>query len=544
MSLISIDECFSSPQQPHIRSERLKVKLKSQSARLTIAELKKAIVKKGYPSLCDPSRITLILPSNYGLILPDDMLASELQPNLNLLALVSSTSRETCHLQADRGLHLSNLLYVYLPHSLKTFIKIPHSLPSSNAGKWINWQTDWSNSFQEIIPQFVNLGFAPNLVQREIKRLEQRRLPDCFQSTSNQSAAGHFVPNLMFRLWDAAGLNRLVNESKKQILHNKVAPSEFEVLSASSCLSLNSDTTQHTIQAASYSSQPSQNPLDSAINSNHLTSSIPSPSVDMGPPSEHESAYDEVFRSSFAPPAPTVHESDCSSDSGTSQSESLARMDWTSGPLNPSVSMSTSSHLSKIIGKLGQLTQERDRLLTHSEQVKQLRQDNFLELSSLLDSQAKKFEMERIQWIEEMQKLQNTNAALREEVQEEVKTVQELLEHVDYMRDAHQSSSEAEATIKVLQEIKMNLSSVVTCSICCEQFGSLSRNFARRPIHLSCGHIFCASCLKQDWSHRHEMGLEPEARCFNKCQTFDINRLGEIYLLDDVKEVLEKLPDP
>ncbi|WAR54769.1 hypothetical protein PtB15_4B387 [Puccinia triticina] len=62
MSMISIDECFSCPQPPNIKSERLKVKVKSQGASLTVAELKKAIVRKGYPSLCDPSRITLILP--------------------------------------------------------------------------------------------------------------------------------------------------------------------------------------------------------------------------------------------------------------------------------------------------------------------------------------------------------------------------------------------------------------------------------------------------------------------------------------------------
>lgn len=61
-SILTIDECFSSPQRPEIKSERLRVRVKTQGESLNIGQLKKAIIKKGYPSLSDPSRITLIIP--------------------------------------------------------------------------------------------------------------------------------------------------------------------------------------------------------------------------------------------------------------------------------------------------------------------------------------------------------------------------------------------------------------------------------------------------------------------------------------------------
>jgi hypothetical protein len=72
----------------------------------------------------------------------------------------------------------------------------------------------------------------------------------------------------------------------------------------------------------------------------------PVPSVTMASPSEHESAYDDVFYQSFSPPAPTVHGSDCSSDSDRSEPQS--HMDWTSGP-SDFTPMSATSRLSKII---------------------------------------------------------------------------------------------------------------------------------------------------------------------------------------------------
>lgn len=219
-------------------------------------------------------------------------------------------------------------------------------------------------------------------------------------------------------------------------------------------------------------------------------------------------------------------------------------MDWTSGPA-VGVPMSTSSRLSKIIRRVGDLTRERDRLVTDSRHVKQAGGSESDQVALLLEQQAKKFEQERLQYAQELQQLTSANAALRAEVESEVRTVRDVFEAIDQnlMRDQNQAAQAVENTLKTLQEIKDNLSTVVTCSICCERYGSLSDDIARRPIHLSCGHIFCASCLYADWTHRTEAGLEPQARCFNRCSNFDVNRLAEIYLLDDVKDVLEALPD-
>lgn len=537
MSLISIDECFNSPQAPNIKSERLKVKVKSQGASLTVAELKKAIVRKGYPSLCDASRITLIVPVGHGVILHDEMMASDLEHNSSLLALVSPTSREAGYLHADAGINIPHILYVYHSNNLQTYIKLPHSIMAPNAGKWTTWQTAWSTPLPGLVQQFTSLGFDCSLVTRELRRLEHRRLPDDLLSSSRQGA-GVLAPSLLFRLWDAAGLNRLVNAQRQSALRNRVAPSEFEVFSASSNFSVDSDISDGTVLGESPSPATSQESL--ALPTRPFSLPPPVPSVTMASPSEHESAYDEVFYQSFSPPAPTVHGSECSSDSGLSDLASL--MDWTSGHSN-NLPMATSSRLSKIIRKVDELTRERDRLVSNSRQGKQSGGSNSDEVSLLLERQAKKFEQERLQWTQELQTLTSANAALREEVEAEVRTVREVFEAFDQMRDQNESAQIAENTIKTLQEIKDNLSSVVTCSICCERYGSLSDNVTRRPIHLSCGHIFCASCLHQDWTHRASVGLEPQARCFNRCSNFDVNRLAEIYLLDDVKEVLEQLPD-
>ncbi|POW05081.1 hypothetical protein PSTT_09924 [Puccinia striiformis] len=530
MSLISIDECFSSPQPPNIKSERLKVKVKSQGASLTVAELKKAIVRKGYPSLCDASRITLILPVGKGFVLEDQMMASDLEHNSSLLALMSSSPREASHLHRDDGLNIPHILYVYHSSNLKTFIKFPHSVIVQSAGQWASWQTSWSASLPELVHQFTGIGFDHSLVTHELKRLEHRRLPEDLISSSHHGA-GVLAPSLIFRLWDASGLNRLVNSQKQTALRGRFAPSEFEVFSASSNFSVESDTTEGTVLGISPPSSPGLPSTSSLVHQS-------APSVIMASPSEHESAYDDVFYQSFSTPTPTVHGSDCSSESGRSELRSL--MDWTSGQ-SAAPAMSTSSRLSKIIRKVGDLTRERDRLVADSISVKQSGSSNSESVIKLLEEQAQKFELERLKYNQELESLTSVNLALREEVEHEVRTVRDVFEAVNQLSD-HQNTS-TQNTLKTLREIKDNLSNVLTCSICCERFGSLSSNVSRRPIHLSCGHIFCANCLHQDWSHRASVGLEPQARCFNRCPNFDVDRLAEIYLLDDVKEVLELLPD-
>ncbi|KAA1074884.1 hypothetical protein PGT21_024012 [Puccinia graminis f. sp. tritici] len=531
MSLISIDECFSSPQPPNIKSERLKVKVKSQGASLTVAELKKAIVRKGYPSLCDASRITLILPVGRGSVLDDQMMASDLEHNASLLALMSSTPREARNLHNDGGLNIPHILYVYHSSNLKTFIKFPLGVMVSQAGQWSTWATSWAASISDLVQQFSNIGFSQDLVARELQRLEHRRLPEDLLVSSHRGA-GVLAPNLIFRLWDAAGLNRLVASQRHTLLRNLASPSEFEVFSASSCFSVDTDSSEGTVLGHTPPSSP-LHPSTSAL-------PPPVPSVTMASPSEHESAYDDVFYQSFSPPAPTVHGSDCSSDSDRSEPQS--HMDWTSGQsdLTP---MSTTSRLSKIIRKVGDCTRERDRLVTDSLTAKQSGCTDTDQVVTLLEHQARKFEAERLQYTQELQTLTSANAALRAEVEAEVRTVREVFEAVDRMRDEDEATQAKADTLKTLQEIKDNLSNVLTCSICCERYGSLSDNITRRPIHLSCGHIFCASCLHEDWSHRAADGIEPQARCFNRCANFDVNRLAEIYLLDDVKEVLEQLPD-
>ncbi|OAV90163.1 hypothetical protein PTTG_09111 [Puccinia triticina 1-1 BBBD Race 1] len=461
------------------------------------------------------------------------MMASDLEHDASLLALISSSPRETGILHADAGLNIPHILYVYHSSNLKTYMKFPLGLMVPQAGQWTTWQTQWAASIPEMVHQFTTIGFAHSLVAREVQRLEHRRLPQDLVSSSHRGP-GILAPSLILRLWDAAGLNRLVASQRQTLLRNLTTPSEFEVYSASSSFSVDSDATEGTVLGDH--TPPSSPPRPST------SASLPPPvpSVVMASPSEHESAYDDAFYQSFAPPAPTVHGSDCSSDSGLS--EPNARMEWTSGHAD-FAPMSTSSRLSKIIRKVDDCTRQRDRLVTDSLSVKQSGCTDADQVVAMLERQAKSFEAERLQYSQELSNLTSANAALRAEVEAEVRTVREVFEAVDRMRDQDVAKQAKEDTLKTLQEIKDNLSNVLTCSICCERYGSLSDNVTRRPIHLSCGHIFCASCLHKDWAHRTAAGLEPNARCFNRCPNFDVNRLAEIYLLDDVKEVLEQLPD-
>ncbi|KNF04912.1 hypothetical protein, variant [Puccinia striiformis f. sp. tritici PST-78] len=490
-----------------------------------------------------------------GCVLEDDMMASELEDNASLLALMTSTPREASYLHADGGLNIPHILYVYHSSTLRTHVKFPHSVMVPYAGQWTSWQTSWSASFSELFHQFTGVGFDQSLVTHELKRLEHRRLPEDIISSSHYGA-GILAPSLLFRLWDAAGLNRLVSSQRQSALRTgRFAPAEFEVFSASSSYSVDTDTTEGTVLGETPPASPFR---VRASTSNSLPP--PAPSVIMASPSEHESAYDDVFYQSFSSPPSTVNGSDCSSEesgrfspqtptvrgSDCSSLSSRSYMDWTSGH-QPSASSSGSSpsQLSQIVRKVADLTRERNRLVSDSLRVKQQSggdQASF-KIVRLLEQQAAKFELERIQYNKELQLLTEVNEALREEVQQEVNTLKEVFEQVHNNNIDLNENQINETNLKTLRDIKDTLSTVLTCSICCERYGSLSSNIERRPIHLSCGHIFCATCLDQDWSHRASQGLEPHARCFNRCPTFDVHRLAEIYLLDDVNQVLEQVPD-
>ncbi|POV97857.1 hypothetical protein PSHT_14348 [Puccinia striiformis] len=516
-----------SPQPPNIKSERLKVKVKSHGTSLTVAELKKAIVRKGYPSLCDASRITLIWPVGDGCVLEDDMMASELEDNASLLALMTSTPREASYLHADGGLNIPHILYVYHSSTLRTHVKFPHSVMVPYAGQWTSWQTSWSASFSELFHQFTGVGFDQSLVTHELKRLEHRRLPEDIISSSHYGAG-----NLPYELADSHPQNSRFSAPLPVIL---LTPTPQKALSWAKRRRHH----RFRVRASTSNSLPP-----------------PAPSVIMASPSEHESAYDDVFYQSFSSPPSTVNGSDCSSEesgrfspqtptvrgSDCSSLSSRSYMDWTSGQQSFFFlwlhSLTTQSNRRKV----ADLTRERNRLVSDSLKVKQQSggdQASF-KIVRLLEQQAAKFELERIQYNKELQLLTEVNEALREEVQQEVNTLKEVFEQVHNNNIDLNENQINETNLKTLRDIKDTLSTVLTCSICCERYGSLSSNIERRPIHLSCGHIFCATCLDQDWSHRASQGLEPHARCFNRCPTFDVHRLAEIYLLDDVNQVLEQ----
>ncbi|CAH7669298.1 hypothetical protein PPACK8108_LOCUS3893 [Phakopsora pachyrhizi] len=88
------------------------------------------------------------------------MTASGLPPDSSILALVSSTSRETVHLHANGDLNLPHILFVYYPDGFRSHVKLPHSV-----------RTSWSSTMSDLVQQFIQLGFNPAFVKREFMRL-------------------------------------------------------------------------------------------------------------------------------------------------------------------------------------------------------------------------------------------------------------------------------------------------------------------------------------------------------------------------------------
>ncbi|EGG10091.1 uncharacterized protein MELLADRAFT_94433 [Melampsora larici-populina 98AG31] len=530
-SILTIDECFSSPQRPEIKSERLRVRVKTQGESLNIGQLKKAIIKKGYPSLSDPSRITLIIPDGRGTLLHDHMMASMVPLNSNILALVSPSANETTRLHSKNGINLPSILFVYTNASLKTFIKMPESIPLSPSGVWLALNLTWNVTLEQLISYFIGIGFNQDLVVKESHR------HDAFLSFSssgpfsnvNPNHKGYLAPQLMFRLWDAAGLNKLIASQNRDRTR---CTSEIEVYSAS-CFSVDSVSSTSTIHGGPHGYSPK--------------TPTPIPSVIMASPSEHESAYDEGFYQHFNQSARTVtsasSESGRSASSGAYSSYSSSSssgvddysdresMDWRS---STTTRFSSSNRISNLVKKIQELTQERDRVLGECEKLKENQP-----CSSKNSHQSRKLEEERTILTNQLKHLNQENCTLKEEIQAEVQTVEALFQRIGDL-EAMNHSTQAEVKAEV-QSIRENLSGVITCPICCERYGSLSSNADRRPIHLSCGHIFCATCLDTDWRSRFNDGNPNPYRCFNRCTNVDPSRLGEIYLLEEVKEILDRL---
>lgn len=531
-SILTIDECFSSPQRPEIKSERLRVRVKTQGESLNIGQLKKAIIKKGYPSLSDPSRITLIIPDGRGTLLHDHMMASMVPLNSNILALVSPSANETTRLHAKNGINLPSILFVYTNASLRTFIKMPESIPLSPSGVWLGLNLAWNVNLEQLISYFIGIGFNRDLVLKEAHR------HDAFLSFSssgpfsnvNPNHKGYLSPQLMFRLWDAAGLNKLIASQNRA---RNPCTSELEVYSAS-CFSVDSVSSASTVHGVQHGYSPKV--------------PTPIPSVIMASPSEHESAYDEGFYQHFNQSARTVTSassesgqsasshaySSYSSSSGSSHDDCSDResMDWRS---STTTRFSSSTRISNLIKKIHELTQERDRVLGECEKLK----ENQPSSSNKYPNQLRKFEEERMLLTNQLENLNQENCTLKEEIQAEVQTVEALFQRIGAL-EAMNDSAQAEVKAEV-ETIRENLSGVISCPICCERYGSLSSNADRRPIHLSCGHIFCATCLDTDWRSRFNDGNPNPYRCFNRCTNVDPSRLGEIYLLEDVKEILDRL---
>ncbi|CAH7685510.1 hypothetical protein PPACK8108_LOCUS20048, partial [Phakopsora pachyrhizi] len=115
----------------------------------------------------------------------------------------------TVHLHANGDLNLPHILFVYYPDGFRSHVKLPHSVVIPEARNWISWRTSWSSTMSDLVQQFIQLRFNPALVKRDFMR--------------------QLAPSQLFRLWDAAGLNRLISSQKQASMIKQTAPLEFEV---------------------------------------------------------------------------------------------------------------------------------------------------------------------------------------------------------------------------------------------------------------------------------------------------------------------------
>ncbi|EGF99766.1 uncharacterized protein MELLADRAFT_68344 [Melampsora larici-populina 98AG31] len=172
-STLSVDECFSSPRSFETQSVRLTVRVKTPGESLNIVQLK-AIVDKGSRSLNDTTHITLIATESNG-----------------------------------NGIHLSSILFVYTPTSLKTYIKRPRSISSSPAIGWLQLRLSWDINLEGLIDYFVRvMNLDKDSVSKESLYHDvilRNYSPQTLNTQINSNHKGYIGPQVMFRLWDASG---------------------------------------------------------------------------------------------------------------------------------------------------------------------------------------------------------------------------------------------------------------------------------------------------------------------------------------------------
>ncbi|EGG03212.1 uncharacterized protein MELLADRAFT_90350 [Melampsora larici-populina 98AG31] len=234
----------------------------------------------------------------------------------------------------------------------------------------------------------------------------------------------------------------------------------------------------------------------------------------MGSPSEHDSAYDKGFRHHINQIAGGITEARSCCDNASSRGNNVSNV--------------IRSQISILIAKVETLTEQRDQMIGESQRLQEIQHSN----------QATEFGREIFSLTNQLNILNRENEVLKEEIQKEAKTVQALSQSIAVLKSMnHSIQAEIKSEVQIIQE---TLSGVISCQICCETYGSLSTNENRRPIHLLCGHIFCATCLDTDWKFCLNSGNPDPYCCFNRWDV-DPSRLGEVYLLEDVKEVLAKI---
>ncbi|KAI7950608.1 hypothetical protein MJO29_009282, partial [Puccinia striiformis f. sp. tritici] len=218
------------------------------------------------------------------------------------------------------------------------------------------------------------------------------------------------APSLVFRLWDASGLNRLPCAVDLPCRNSRSVVATYPALSLCIYQSIVLELIiwpEFHFQGNSFAYLTTL----SAGSTNYIKHSLTKPSAIMASPAQHQSAHEDVFS-----------HSNCSS--GSSCSELL--MDLTSGP-PATLAMSTSSCL------IGHSTRETWRSVADSISVKQ----------------SGKTQIKQLKYNQEFQLLTSVNLAPRKQVQNEFHTVRDVFQAIGLIEPPKVLNLKLDASIDV-----------------------------------------------------------------------------------------------
>lgn len=256
---------------------------------------------------------------------------------------------------------------------------------------------------------------------------------------------------------------------------------------------------------------------------------------------------------------PTVFKAE-SVASFVSSSTVHSRMDWVSEAHLQQLEMT--AQYSRLAREHAQALESRDSLLKHMAQQEMAHQT---QERATLERHAKEVEEVRLQAAAGMRALDEQIEKLKLEHAADAEALQEMVEMRELDADLTlDQQKRAEAAMQNLVKVRPSLflfvrdegvdrdalqvlgqaTDLLQCSLCYERYGTRSHNTSKRPLHLTCGHTYCYSCLHGYWSSLESEGDPQPIKCPVRCANLDprYKAVSESILINQINEMFDNLP--